>query len=715
MKTHRTFISLGLLFLASFSVQGQQRWSFDTDTPLLSTDWSLHLSMKSSKKSIELVEGMVGNGVRTDGYSTWFELQSEPFPVTGISGWFALESFPTDTASFYGVRNSRNETVSLCVDRFGSLVVGIGTNGAYHYIPTHSTVSRFEWLHLGMRTEKDQLEIYLNGNKVKLGQGISTTLSPLTGLLLGRDYREKRLGIHGLTAINGIIDEICLHAETVLPAEWEKETAQSGHKKPRLAIPESRFVNDFSRPKYHLLPAANWTNETHGLLLYNNKYHIFNQKNASNMFLGQINWGHFSSDDLVNWTEHKPALSPEPGYDKNGNWSGHAVINDEGVPTLIYTTGGDKLGVGLAYPVDKDLVEWKKYEKNPVIDGQPEGFSRTDPRDQYVWKEGDTWYMIIGYGVVQDEVEKGAVLLYTSKDMKQWKFLHTLFEGNPQVDNSGIFWEMPVFFKTNGKYVLLVNKVPHKGVPARALYWVGDFKNERFIPDSPTPQNLEVINRLLSPSLTWDKDGNITTIAIIPDEIGSRAAYAHGWTHLYSIPRVWKLRDGKIEQQPHPALKQLRDESHPITPTAVKENSPLLIHKGDQQLELKMTIQPGDAKRYGFLLHKNADHSEYSLIYYDCENQQIVVDQLNSSRKAEIPLHARKDKYVLTPGAPVDFHLFIDGSVVEVFINGQDAFTTRIFPLQQESNQVEVFTIGGDIHIKGDVWKLQPASMLTDF
>jgi sucrose-6-phosphate hydrolase SacC (GH32 family) len=60
-----------------------------------------------------------------------------------------------------------------------------------------------------------------------------------------------------------------------------------------------------------------------------NGYHIFNQKNASAIFLGQINWGHFTSSNLLYWTEEKPALTPDNAYDKNGIWSGHAVINDD--------------------------------------------------------------------------------------------------------------------------------------------------------------------------------------------------------------------------------------------------------------------------------------------------------------------------------------------------------------------------------------------------
>ena len=146
-----------------------------------------------------------------------------------------------------------------------------------------------------------------------------------------------------MTHINGIIDELKIW-DKPLDSNYliENEIGNKLDRKAILAIPESRFKKDFNRPKYHLLPAANWTNETHGLIYYKGKYHIFNQKNGANLFLGQINWGHFSSPDLVQWTEHKPVLTPEEGYDEIGIWSGHVVKDDKGVPLMMYTGGNEK-------------------------------------------------------------------------------------------------------------------------------------------------------------------------------------------------------------------------------------------------------------------------------------------------------------------------------------------------------------------------------------
>ncbi len=521
--------------------------------------------------------------------------------------------------------------------------------------------------------------------------------------------------MYDVTAINGLIDGISLIPFSNDLSVWKDDIASGLKKTPVLAVPETRFAGDFNRPRYHLLPAANWTNETHGLFHYRGKYHIFNQKNASSIFLGQINWGHFSSPDLIHWIEEQPALTPDTAYDKNGIWSGHAVINDDGIPQLIYTAGGDKMGVGIAFPKDTALIEWEKYAGNPVIAEKPAEYTRTDMRDQYVWKERDVWYMIIGFGIEKADMPHGALLLYKSADLKKWNFVHLLFEGNPEMDESGIFWEMPVFKKMGDKYVLLVNRVPHNGIPARCQYWIGDFKNEKFVPDSPIPQNLEVINRLLSPSVVETPEGDVAAIAIIPDEIGEKVTYEQGWAHLYSIPRKWQLKDGKLCQTPHPVMKQLREEQTVYAKRALTSAKPCIVSRGEHQLEIKATFYPGDAKRFGFTLCKNPDNSEYSMIYYDVEKRELVVDQTHSSLRAHIPLKIRKDHYRLDTTKPVEIRLFIDGSVVEGFINDEDAFTTRIFPLKENSTLLELFSDGNTTEVAADVWKLKDAKVKMNF
>lgn len=658
---------------------------------------------------MELVDGISGKGIRTDGYSCWLDTELEE-DVVNVSGYFALESFPTDTASLLGIKGERN-TLAVCVDRFGGLIIetGDGTKASSH--PLHHNIRRFEWFHIALSVTDGIPEVAVNGDVLDLNLLIESCCGPFAAVRVGKGFYERKIGMYDVTSVNGIIDEICVNGG--LPSK--KKISVLLDQVPVLAVPDIRFADDFSRPKYHLIPAANWTNETHGLFYHNGKYHIFNQKNASSIILRQINWGHFSSPDLLHWTEERPALTPDSYYDKNGIWSGCAVIDDAGTPRLFYTAGGDKMGVGMAAPKDDSLVEWVKSPLNPIIEEKPAAYSRTDMRDQYVWKDGDFWYMIIGFGLEHDGQPRGTLLLYRSENLNEWSFVHLLFEGNPAVDHSGVFWEMPVFKKIGGKYVLLVNRVPHKGVPARTQYWVGDFKNEKFIPDSPEPKNLEVINRLLSPSAADTPDGKVVAIAIIPDEIREEANYEQGWAHLYSMPRVWDLRDGKICQSPHPVMEELRDSHKAFSKQRLSDEEPLMISAEGNQIEIDAVFYPADAKRFGFVLCKNPDNSEYTEIYYDVQTREIVIDQTRSSQRKGIPLKTRKDKYDLDVSVPVNIRLFVDGSVVEGFINGEDAFTTRIFPLDEKSSQVEVFADGNNSEVKVDIWKLNSAKVKMNF
>lgn len=684
--------------------------SIKNTTKELISNTSFNIS--TVKKNIEIVPAAKNNGLRTDGYSTFINgklLRTVHVPFS-ISGWFALETYPTDTASFFALNDEQGNYISACINEFGKPIIGSSTNNNKQYVGADITLQKFKWIFVCLNVELNKAELFINGKKL---QTISICDSSFTNgfneIYIGRDKRSKFVNIFPVTAINGLMDEIVIENKILTTDDFKKfNLQQTIASRPNLNIPDIRFKDDFDRPKYHLLPAANWTNETHGLIYYKGLYHIFNQKNGSNLFLGQMNWGHFISKNLIHWTERKPALTPAPGYDELGDWSGHCVLNDAGIPTIIYTGGNPNyFGMCLAEPLDDSLLAWKKYAGNPVIKSTPKQYTRTDFHDPYLFKANNIWYMIVGFGIKENDVEKGTVLLYKSTNLKSWKFLHPLFVGDPKHDSSGVFWEMPVFWKINDKYILLVNKTPQRNSPAVALYWVGDFKNEKFIPDNLMPQKLELVNRLLSPSVALDKFGSTVAIGIIPDETSAKAQYAQGWTHLFSIPRLWTLRDNKIIQQPYPGLIKLRTTKTIIQNKNISRNDTLTLSKGTNQLEIKATLLPQNCKRFGFMIEKNIDGSEYSGIYYDFDKKQFIINQTHSTQREDIPLNIRAGNYDLKQNEKVDLHIFIDGSVVEVFINNKDAFTTRIFPLHKTSDEVQLFADGKLKLISAQVWKLK--------
>lgn len=701
-------------------------WKFGKANPLAAgSDYEQTLTLTSAKQNLELVEGADGLGMRTDGYSTWMT-NSQSSPVWSIGGYFALESFPTDTASYYAVKNSSTgESVGVAVEKYGNILLVVGKDNDFSYYSTRGSVKRYHWSHIALTIKSGIPVVSVDGKEVFKGPVKVNLDSSSQDVVICKGFQGNP-SARTQMCINGIVDELYIN-ETIPD---RKSMAQVLSKTPVLAIPQVRFANDFTRPKYHLIPGANWTNETHSLFYYNGRYHIFNQKNASNIQLRQINWGHYSSPDLVHWTEEKVALSPDHEYDKNGIWSGHAVLDDNGEPVLIYTAGKESHGVGIAFASDlgdEHLVEWTKYENNPVIDVKPDQFDRTDMRDQFVWKEGDSWYMIIGFGI-DGSYPHGTLLLYKSSDLKNWEFTNLLFEGNPDVDETGRFWEMPAFVKFGDKYFLSVNRTPNAGVPARTQYWIGRFENEKFIPDDSMPKNMEVINGLLSPSFGKTPDGKDVTISIIPDKGGN--SFQKGWAHLYSLPRVVSLKGDKLVQSPYPGLEALRAGHFHMDEMNVGSGigMPDLGH----QYEIKVSFKPGDATQFGLVLYKNPDGSEFTKLYFDTETGKLVFDKEKTSvanstaanvrvvaqQPNQRPAQSRfidEDSYVLTSTDEVVLHVFIDGSVVDGFINEEDAFTNRIYPSKENSTMVEIFSNGTDTKATADMWMISEAIVQMNY
>ena len=248
-------------------------------------------------------------------------------------------------------------------------------------------------------------------------------------------------------------------------------------------IPLRRITSrDFHRPSYHFLPPANWMNDPNGLIQWEGQYHLFYQHNPDSALHANMHWGHAVSADLIHWADLPVALTPTPGgFDDKGCWSGCAV-NNNGVPTLIYTgVRGDHHEVqtqGIATSQD-NLISWEKLPGNPIISQiPPEARQTRDFRDPYVWREADAWYMLLASRI--DGIG-GTVFLYRSEDLIHWDYLHPLLTG--RMEKNGRTWECPNFFPLGDKWVLILSAHMDPNRTATVFYFVGEYTDHRFTPE----------------------------------------------------------------------------------------------------------------------------------------------------------------------------------------------------------------------------------------
>ena len=112
--------------------------------------------------------------------------------------------------------------------------------------------------------------------------------------------------------------------------------------------------------------------DPNGLCYYKGRWHVFYQLHPYGTQWGPMHWGHVSSTDMVNWKREPVMFAPSLEQEKNGVFSGSAVIDDNGDLRFYYTghrwanghdnTGGDWQVQMTALPLTPEAI-WKKMQE----------------------------------------------------------------------------------------------------------------------------------------------------------------------------------------------------------------------------------------------------------------------------------------------------------------------------------------------------------------
>ncbi len=471
---------------------------------------------------------------------------------------------------------------------------------------------------------------------------------------------------------------------------------------------------DRHRPAYHFLPPANWINDPNGLIHWNGTYHIFYQYNPLGAFHQSIHWGHASSTDLVHWTHLPTALTPTPDSpDADGCFSGCAV-DDNGVPTIIYSGHrGTQQRPCIATGTD-DLLIWQKYPGNPVIGEPPPDLEIVEFRDHCAWKDGDTWFQVIGSGINK---VGGAALLYRSADLLHWEYMHPLFVGDVRQLAplwTGSMWECPDFFALGDLHVLLISVWSAEHL-YYSVYFTGTYSDYRFNPEQL--HKLDFGASFYAPQTMRDDAGRRIMWGWLREERDEGAQLAAGWSGVMSLPRVLSLRaDGMLDLRPAPELEMLRGRHLEIREIDLVEGLPGIagmpggfVDMLCDTLEISAEFDIGSATEVGIAVRCSPDRREQTQIMYDCLAHKLVVDASHSSLDGTAHLSRHAGPLPLATGETLRLRIFLDHSVVEVFGNERSCVTGRIYPSREDSLGISLFVYGGSARlISLDIWEMQP-------
>jgi len=331
-----------------------------------------------------------------------------------------------------------------------------------------------------------------------------------------------------------------------------------------------------------------------------------------------------------------------------------------------------------------------------------------DFRDPFLWKSGNVYYMIIGSGLQNNG--GGILFTYSSSDLINWANVLPLYQ-NTNVFEAGIFWEMPFFFPINDKvWVLGVTPVPTQTKPAETIYWTGTWENGKFSPFNSKPFKMEFINgRMLSPSFIVDESNRITYIGIIPEDRDVNAQVNAEWRNVFSLPRVVRfLKDSLIGQVPHPNLCRLHQDTttilHRILLPGVKNNLPEIY---GNQMEMSIKIKADSGSNFAIQVFKNEDEQEYTSLIFNMSQNKIACDRRQSSL-AVTPKDYLGNDYIFDPKDTINVNIFLDHSILEVFVDQLIVFSCRIYPTRIESQKTDFIVSAGKAEIlELKAWKMK--------
>ena len=451
------------------------------------------------------------------------------------------------------------------------------------------------------------------------------------------------------------------------------------------------------RPEFHLMPPVGLLNDPNGFVQWNGTYHVFFQWMPFKTEHGAKFWGHYTSKDLVNWELAPIALAPGDWYDKNGCYSGSAVVHDQKMKLFYTGNVKDENGNRETYQCVAESEDGLHFDKKGVVIELPEGYT-PHFRDPKVWQHLDKWYMVIG---TQDLNEEGRIVLYESSDLKEWTFKGDVTaSGQEAIGDLGYMWECPDLFELNGKDILLFSPQGLKadGYLYQNVYQTGYLSGELDYASGKMNHGpfteLDRGFEFYAPQTTLDEKGRRLIIGWmgVPEQGEEHhPTIAHKWVHILTIPRELHYEGDQLFQRPAVELEAMRHSD--ITKVVSLSN------ERKEWRELNGAV-------YELLVQLDKVEETFSVSIRN--NASMMYDATNSllTFKRKSFVNGEEETRSCLIESVNDLRFYVDSSSIEVFVNnGEEVFTSRFFP--DDNDESLVFEAGGHSMFHVTKWLLK--------
>ncbi|MBN9654441.1 sucrose-6-phosphate hydrolase [Halobacillus sp. GSS1] len=456
--------------------------------------------------------------------------------------------------------------------------------------------------------------------------------------------------------------------------------------------------SDPYRLHYHIMPPVGLLNDPNGWIQWNGTYHLFYQWMPFKTGHGAKFWGHYSSEDLVNWKHEDIALTPSEWFEKNGCYSGSAIEKNGELYAFYTGNVKDEAGNRESYQclaVSKDGIHFDK--KGPVVH-MPEGYT-AHFRDPKVWEQDGSYFMVVG---AQTEALKGAVALLRSEDLREWTHIGVLAGGGEgRLAQFGYMFECPDLFELGGVDVLVFSPqgLEPEGMKYQNVYQagyvVGAFNSKNGSYEHGDFYELDHGFDFYAPQTTEDEHGRRILFGwmSVPDQDEQEhPTVKHQWLHNMTLPRELKLMDGRVYQTPVVELEGLRKDDGVEREVVLTQETLEVDGVKGKAVELK--LEDIDVSEGWFALEVGGA----ARLVYSREQRIFTLER-------ESYVNGVVEKRQTEVADLKDMHVFIDTSSVEVFVNGgAHVFTARFYPAP--NNDSIQFTASDKTSLNLKKWNL---------
>ena len=419
------------------------------------------------------------------------------------------------------------------------------------------------------------------------------------------------------------------------------------------------------KPTFHVTGEQGWINDPNGLIFFNNQYHAFFQHYPHDTKWGPMHWGHVVSNDLTNWKYLPIALAPGGKGDKDGCFSGSAIVHD-GKLWLLYTgyeynSGGESIRQVQCLAESADGVHFVKHGVVIGTDLLPSDYAPCDFRDPKVWFANGSFWCIVAARKIAG---RGRILLYKSADLFNWEFVNDLFGK----DSAGTMIECPDYNQELGYLLFCEQYQPSEnGIHLNVhtcRYCIGhiDYRTGRFVEQSRdivdygfdmyAPQSFVGKPVLMGWLNMWDRN--------VPSA-------DYGFAGMLTVARKVSVVDGRLWQEP-------------IVPCAEVRRASGGNAMQDKVVEGVLKISATNLQNFQLTLRSNGTNCTKLTL----QDGKWVFDRSNSGASI-VGVEQDQDslagirKMPISNNKQVELTIVLDKYSVEIFQDGR-AMTSTIYP-----------------------------------